>query len=501
MTSEQAAPRAAARRVVAVTAILTLTLIPCAPARAQSNDERMNQMQQQLDLLLMKMKEKDQQIESLTSQVQRLRSQTDEGKVRRSADALDAMLADLEANQPPADKAIASVPLGGGASMKLIDISLDVLFNAGGSTVDDPDLQAGGHDPRGRGFTLSQSELSLAGAVDPYLNAEAHIVFLVDPDTGETETELEEAFATTTSLPWGLQLKGGHFLSKFGLINPVHPHAWAWIDQPIINSRVFGGDGMRQAGVQASWLTPLPWYSELFASVQNATGEQMPSFLAVDEAVGGRPFNDERNVHDLGDFTYTLHWANMWELNDELSLSLGGSGAFGSNLTGGDTILYGADAQVKWKPTRNDHGWPFVTWQTEFIGRRYNANARVHPGTDGAFGTGDDVSLGSDTLRDWGMYTQLIYGFHRDWVAGLRYEYVTGSGDSVDDDGAFVSHNDDPFRDDRHRISPLLIWQPTHFSRFRVQYNYDHAAHLDHDAHSFWFGVEFLFGAHPAHSY
>ena len=65
-----------------------------------------------------------------------------------------------------------------------------------------------------------------------------------------------------------------------------------------------------------------------------------------------------------------------------------------------------------------------------------------------------------------------------------------------------TSRNNDPFRDDRHRVSPLLLWQPTEFSRFRLQYNYDLASHLTgNEAHSLWLGVEFLFGAHPAHSY
>ena len=38
--------------------------------------------------------------------------------------------------------------------------------------------------------------------------------------------------------------------------------------------------------------------------------------------------------------------------------------------------------------------------------------------------------------------------------------------------------NLDPFRDDRYRISPLVSWQPTPFSRIRLQYNYDRAKHL-----------------------
>ena len=100
---------------------------------------------------------------------------------------------------------------------------------------------------------------------------------------------------TSQSLPYGLQLKAGLFLTEFGIINPTHSHAWQWLDQPVIISRFFGGDGMRAPGARLSWLTPLPWYSEFLASVQNANGETMPSFLANEEVfeerpIGGRPF-------------------------------------------------------------------------------------------------------------------------------------------------------------------------------------------------------------------
>jgi hypothetical protein len=115
---------------------------------------------------------------------------------------------------------------------------------------------------------------------------------------------------------------------------------------------------------------------------------------------------------------------------------------------------------------------------------------------------GDDIVIPGDTLDDWGLYTQLLWGFESGWIAGVRYEYAGGSGDDVDPaTGAVVPRSTDPFRDDRHRASALLTWVASENSRLRLQYNYDVASHLDHDAHSIWFGVEFLFGKHPVHDY
>ena len=142
---------------------------------------------------------------------------------------------------------------------------------------------------------------------------------------------------------------------------------------------------------------------------------------------------------------------------------------------------------LKWRPVDADRGWPFVTWQSEISRRDYWADD---------FDDGVDV-FESSKLEDWGLYTQVLWGFVRDWAVGVRYEFAGGAKDSVD---AFADRGEDPFRNDRHRVSPLLIWQPTEYSRLRLQYNWDHAEQLTaSQAHSVWLGIEVLIGDHPAH--
>ena len=370
-----------------------------------------------------------------------------------------------------------------------------------------------GHDPRKRGFTVQNVELSFAGAVDPYLNAEAHLVYFLEPLTGESKFELEEAFFTTQKLPFGLQLKGGQFVTEFGIINSQHPHQWDWQDAPIINTRLFGSDGMRGPGFRLGWLTPLPWYSELYFGMQNANGDTMTRFLAneqffAEQPIGGHPFV-KRNVKSLNDLAYHGRWINSWDLSDEVTMKLGFSGAYGPNATGpdGQTWIYGADLKLKWRPVNNIHGWPFLLLQSEVMGSNYRVDRFFNPGPDGIFGTGDDISLPRQTLIDWGFYSQLLWGFRRNWIAGIRFEYASGSGNDVQVDFGtgtvqFISRNSDPFRDDRYRISPQLTWLPTEFSRLRLQYNYDAFKYTSpKDAHSVWLGVEFMLGAHAAHKY
>lgn len=460
----------------------------------------------------------------------------DEGEADSRSDAdiaLDRAMDALDASTGDAQPVVSQRRLGGaalpglasrrvgGADVRLIDVSMDMLVAAGSSTASTSEvelLQGGAHDPKRRGFTLQQAELSFTGAVDPYLTAEAHIVFFPEG------VELEEAFFTTQALPYGMQLEAGHFLTEFGLINPVHPHAWEWVDQPVINSRVFGPDGTRSQGFRLGWLMPVPFFSEVHVGMQNADASGFAPSFVNSQSVGGRPSLD-RSVRSLEDFMYLTRWNVSTDLTPNLVGQIGVSGLFGPNATGrdGQTLIYGADLKLLWRAANNFRGFPFLLFQAEVTKRDYTADwfiagaemvaspngggtchgGHCHGDGDGEEGEAPEFpnNLPGGILRDAGFYMQGLYGFRWGWATGLRYEYVGGRGRSVLG-GVQVSRQLDPFRDDRHRLSPLLTWKPTEFSRIRLQYNYDNARHLaGREAHSFWLGGEVLYGVHPAHQF
>lgn len=475
------------------------------------------------------------------------------GAGARAEEAAELKALKLQVEDLKGKVAAMEKPADDKSALRLIDTSVNIVVAAGGSSEDNDvieELQGGGHDPKRNGFTLQQAELSLSGVVDPYFSGQANIVFLEDA------VELEEAFLTSSSLPAGLQLKAGYYLTEFGRINPSHPHSWAWMDQPIIASRLLGEDGLRALGARVGWLLPTPWYSQVMVGIQNADSETAISFLGeghshgeeghdhgaeehdhgdehaeeehdheseehaeheehghegehaeehhgdedhadehghdlgMEETIAGRPRID-REPKDLDEYLYSIRWENSGDLTEQATALAGLSALYGPNATSedGETFLYGADLTLKWKPSTAKRGYPFVTWQTEVMKRDVEAGAVSIPHDD------HFDEFPGETIRDWGFYSQLVWGFAPRWETGFRIEYVTGN------DAGVEERDSDPARSDRVRLSPMLAYRPSEFSRVRVQYNYDDADFLDDEVHTVWTGFEVLFGTHPAHTF
>jgi hypothetical protein len=111
-------------------------------------------------------------------------------------------------------------------------------------------------------------------------------------------------------------------------------------------------------------------------------------------------------------------------------------------------------------------------------------------------------------LRDQGGFLQALWGFQRGWSTGLRGEFATGSGGDYDypvtgnPTNTLVTYtrDGDYDRTDRMRISPILVYQPSEFTRIRLQYNYDESDHLGGDGeHTVWLTFQTLIGVHQPH--
>ena len=379
-------------------------------------------------------------------------------------------------------------PIGIGSGKNYMNISFDGLFALADSSARDlSNIERGDHDPQQRGFNARNIELAFDGAVDPYFEGFANVVFKLDNDNN-TDVEVEEAFLQTTSLPFNLQVKGGQFFAAFGRINPTHPHTWDFTDAPIVHALLLGGDGLRGVGAQISWIAPVPWYSQLILGIQNGRGNTGYSFRNPGD--GGIFFGrrtTDREMRGLEDFVWIPRWENSVDLSPTQVVLAGVSGAFGSNETGGNarTQIYGADLLYKWKSANAEGGFPFVKWQTEFMYRRFEAGRGINESFPVA-----------ETFHDWGLYSQVLWGFKKGWVAGLRGDYYDA------EDSRFT---DDIDRQSRSRISANLTWYPTEFSKIRLQYNHDFLDETfflaGRDVDSVFLQFEFILGAHGAHKF
>ena len=314
----------------------------------------------------------------------RLHAQSADSTLRMQQRSLDSLAATVRAMQARIDS-LAQLPQApaqvapartSGAYMNTSFVGLTV---GGWSTEPDvPKLQVGDHDPHVRGFTIPNAELALDGAVDPYFKGFTNIVYKLNTK-GETGVELEEMFALTTSLPGNLQLKAGQYFLEFGRQNNQHPHSWSFADQPLVLNRMFGPDGLRSQGFRLSWLLPTSFYTEAMMSVVNSAGGSASSFRSDESAEihGGFPL--EREVKHLGDMLFVPRIVTSFDVSETQTVVLGTSAAFGPNNSGprARSQVYGADLYYKWKSPTAAAGFPFVSFQSEALVRRYDAAARA----------------------------------------------------------------------------------------------------------------------------
>ena len=433
------------------------------------------------------------QFESLQNEIKEMRSQFQKIQTtqQNEIESLKTQLKRLNATDKsvPVSALPAQSISGTRAGSSYMNVSFGSAMDIGASTASKPSeqLQLGDHDPQKRGFSLRNAELALDGAVDPYFKGFANIVLKLD-ENDETEIELEESYLESTSLPYNLQLKAGQFFANFGRQNSQHPHQWSFVDQPIILNRAFGPEGLRSVGTQLSWLMPTSYYSELSLGILDGQGGTAFNFRNPGEAdaKGVERFHgretDVENLHNSGDTILTPRLASSFDLTDTQTLLAGVSGAFGPNSTGAArrTEIYGVDTYWKWKPEDANGGFPFVSWQTEAL------TSKVQVGADAA------AALPAATLKDYGAYSQILWGFIPEWVTGIRADYANGN------TGAFDSS--DPYRGRRVRVSPVLTYYPSEFSKIRLQYNHDTGEYFS-DASSVWMQLEFNLGAHAAHKF
>lgn len=368
-----------------------------------------------------------------------------------------------------------------------------------------------GHDHGGHshgeaeeGFNFRSAEISFSASVDKYFDAMAMLA--VD---SEGDVDLEEAWFQTRSLPYGLKIKGGKFLSDIGYMNNQHPHNWDFTDQNLVYLNLIGDHGIEDTGVQLTWLPAWEHYTLFGIEAFQGDGEKFGNVAELGEEMEeelDEAMIDEDDLglddEDEGPRLITAFVKYAPDLGYNHALQLGAWGAWADQqqeihgeveetnleVLDGDAWMWGLDAVYKYDG-RGDHGKGDVTLQSEYVWQRKDLDLiyAQDPGED----------LGEREFTEDGFYIQGLYGFAPRWQAGLRYD-VVGLTNELKSDGDTLED-----WDESDRWTAALTWTPTEYSRFRAQYSH---AEIERDGDSEDFDYFYLqyilsLGSHGAHKF
>jgi hypothetical protein len=418
--------------------------------------------------------------------------------------ALEKRIAQLEATASAAEALAAPAPVAtpsaataarNNATAFNPAISLILAGNYADTSRNPGDWSMAGFMPTGgevgpgeRSFNLGESELTLAANVDPHFSAQ-----LTAAITGEDEIEVEEAFFRTLALPEGFTAKGGRFFSGFGYLNEVHAHAWDFADQPLVY-QVFFGNQRAQDGLQLKWLAPADLFLELGAETGN--GDAFPATREADNGLNGTTLF----AHVGGDIGADASWraGASWidlDAEDRAYEDLDATGSAVVNAFTGKSRTWVADAVLKWAPGGNS-ARRYVKFQGEYMHRKETGEL--------AFDVENDPLTGAYRSSQSGWYLQGVYQFRPRWRAGLRYDALDSGTPHI----GLVTAGGLPaaafpalLPGDPSRTTLMLDWNPSEFSRLRLQYAWDDARDDGDEDRQLRLQYLFGIGAHSAHKY
>ncbi len=364
------------------------------------------------------------------------------------------------------------------------------------------------------GFALREAELTFAGALDPYFD------MMLMMAVTEHDIEIEEGYITARSLPAGLGMKVGKFMSDAGYINKQHPHDWLFVDQPWVNEYLLGDHGLTELGVQLSWMPRTASYTKFGVEilegetegVANYVGEKDHQIVTVlPENTGKDDYSPDRNRWraDMGFedvksprlYTGFLKWGPDIGFDHAVQLGLwGGFGrAFqaedahssgrletwdGESLFGGVDIVYKYNGQGAM-----DYG--NLILQGEYMYRQLDLNFKNRNFSD--FSTLEILDEKDQIWQQDGLYLQGVYGFAPRWNAGLRFDVLGLTNRSYDEADRL---DDDPSM----RYTGQVSFAPTEFSRFRLQAAYDDP-YGEKSGWKFALQYNVSLGVHGAHTF
>ena len=428
-----------------------------ATAFAQTQDERLNTLEETVKKQEKTIEDQQQSIDALKKNAVK---QEDQGVTQAAKDSSSPKASGL---------------FGGSAfTNPNISLVLDTFYYTSNLSNDElanrgiPGFTTQGLDQR-NGFNLDSAELFIFSPVDPYLNLYSNIPFT------EKGVSIEEAYVVTTDLPEGWQLKGGKFKSNFSRLDAQHPHAWDFWDIALPYRAFLGSEGLGgEKGVQLTWLPAWSIYTQIGAEVLQGENDLLFG----------------QDAHD-GPHAFAFFVKGSIDTSDYSTFYIGPSVLFGKTdnsnvLPGtevrGNSALYGMEAVWKWKPASREA----LTIQSEYLLLTQSGNT-IDPTTH--------AIIDSLRRRQDGFYIQAIYRKNR-WGVGARYDALNIFSDTFELSGIQRNFSGTP-----HRETASLEYNPSEFTRVRLQLAHDLSDPSGRTNNEAILQFNFSIGAHPAHSF
>ncbi len=364
-----------------------------------------------------------------------------------------------------------------------------ILTGTYGSLRQDPDVPATGfalsaNPGHKQGFNLGESELNIVANIAPEYTGVG--TFALTP---ENEFEVENAFVQSSALGHGFNFKLGRFFSGLGYLNEKHAHTWDFVDQPLAYAALWDNQ-LSEDGIQLKWLAPTNTFIELGGEIGRGSGF---------------PGTNREKSNGIGATTLFAHVGddigveNSWRAGVSLhqtrrvdAISEGVPDLFGNEVTdsfSGDSRTTGVDFVWKYSPNGNFRQ-RYLQTQGEYFRRKQDGLLTYD--TAGA----NITDSYSDAQSGW--YLQSVYQFTPTWRTGLRYDRLDSGIATIGtlNTGNVISD----YAFNPTRVSWMVDYSPTEFSRFRLQLARDNSRQDLTDNQIFLQYIMSL-GAHGAHQY
>lgn len=336
---------------------------------------------------------------------------------------------------------------------------------------------------REEGWGLSHTELALKQQFGNLMSGK--LTAVMESNEEETDFSIEEAYLQSLSLPAGLTLRGGRFLSDMGYLNGQHPHADSFVERPLLY-RAFLGGHYFDDGLGLSLVMPTDLYWRISA-----------------EAFDGEELSETESDHTVG--TWVLSTTLGGDLNESQSWQAGLS--YMRNRTLGEDEEHGHDDHGHDHDEHDHHGH---SHGAEYTGKHLyladlvwkwapqgnNRDQQLTLSAEYARVTDPNEHASSEEYHE-GWYGSAVYRFAPQWSAGVRHGRIDVQ----------MGHGDHFHEGALEETALMLAWNPTHTQTLRLQYSHQ-------DVREDWsdtfeaesdevLTVQYIisFGAHDAHAF